>query len=1053
VQNQTQFTIYNASAGSGKTYTLVKNYLRLLFQSKSRLAFKNILALTFTNKAVGEMKERIITMLKTFSDTQSIENPNDMFKDLAAELNISSKDLHFRSKLLLETIVHNYAAFDISTIDKFNHKLIRAFAFDLKLPINFEVELDTISILSKAVDQLINKAGSDKTLTATLVDFAIKKIDNDKSWDISYDFNTIAQLLTRENDIQYLNRLKDKSLEDFKALESNLQEQLEERNTTVIERAKLVLSLIEDSELLHNDFSSSYLPKHFIKLSTANFNVSYDTKWQITLIEGGSLWPKRVPPEVIDRIETKRPQLIDAFLDTKTILFEIKFLKNVLKNITPLSVLSAISKMLQKIKEEDNILLISEFNAIISTEIKEQPAPYIYERIGEKFKHYFIDEFQDTSELQWDNLIPLISNAVSGENLKGETGTAMLVGDAKQAIYRWRGGRAEQFITLYTKDESPLTIDQVVKNLPNNYRSHSTIVTFNNTFFNHISDVALTSGSHQHIFKNASQHISIDKTGYVELSFLDTADQDKNILQCDAVLQTIQKAESNGFKRKDICIIVRKKKEGFAIAEFLSEKNIAIISSESLLVNNSPEVQFITALITLCLQPKNDQIKIKLLNFIAEYKLLDDVHDYFYAALVHLKNDLFFEALNTYGFHFNYHQFLQLPLYEAVESIIRGFELNKVSNAYIQFYLDEVFEYSQKYNASFQGLLESWERKKDSLSIVSPAGKDAIEIMTIHKSKGLEFPVVIFPYANQDIYFDRSPKTWFPVDKKKFNGFSHLYINLNKDLEPLNDIGAELYNSHRSQLELDSINLLYVVMTRAIEQLYIISEYDLDKKTKNEKLTHYSGLFINYLKATRQWSDEQKSYSFGNQMKVSKKSTKNELDATIIQGQFISNPKENHNLNIITNSGYLWDTDQERAIERGDLIHNIMAYITTAEDIEFALNHFLSSGIINNSQQQELFDVVHRIVDHAQLKTYFDSANTIYNERDIISKNGTLLRPDRVVVNPKNETTIIDYKTGLQNSKHKEQLFDYQRVLEEMNFKVVKKILVYSNDDIVIKEF
>nr|WP_321228789.1 UvrD-helicase domain-containing protein [uncultured Psychroserpens sp.] len=1053
MQNKSQFTIYNASAGSGKTYTLVKDYLRLLFQSKSRLAFRNILALTFTNKAVGEMKERIIDMLKEFSEEKIIDKPNDMFKDLAKELAISPKDLHYKSKTLLEIIVHNYAAFDISTIDKFNHKLIRTFAFDLKLPINFEVELDTASILAKAVDKLIDKAGSDEELTKVLVDFAIEKTDDDKSWDISYDFNAIAQLLVKENDIEYLNNLKDKNLSDFKTLKTNLQQQLKVLTSHITEVANSVLSLIEKSQLEHNDFTSSYLPKHFIKLSEKNFNASFSTKWQIDLIEGGSMYPKRVSPEVGDTIESLRSQLIDAFLGTKTALFKIKFLKNALKNITPLSVLSAISKTLQVIKDEDDILLISEFNAIINTEIKEQPAPYIYERIGEKFKHYFIDEFQDTSQLQWENLIPLINNVVSGENLKGETGTAMLVGDAKQAIYRWRGGRAEQFIDLYNKDSKPLAIEQVVKNLPDNYRSHKTIVEFNNTFFNHVADVAFTNEKHQQIYKNASQNVIIDKTGYVEISFLNTEDRDKNELQCEAVLNTIKKAESNGFKRQDICIIVRKKKEGFAIAEFLSDLNIDIISSESLLIKNSPEVQFISQIITLSLQPENDEIKTTLLNFIAENKLqLDDKHD-FYEGLVHLKNNTFFEKLNTHGFEFNYSEFLQLPIYEAIESIIRGFELNKTSNAYLQFYLDEVFDYSQKYNASFQGLLDYWERKKDSLSIVSPSGKDAIQIMTIHKSKGLEFPVVIFPYANQDIYFDMTPKIWFPVNKDDFNGFSHLYINMNKDLESFNDLGADIYTNYRSQLELDSLNLLYVVLTRAIEQLYIISEYDVDKKTKSEKLTHYSGLFINYLKSIGQWNDNEMEYNFGKVGKTSEEKIKEEQYITIEQNQLISTRKEEHNLNIITNSGYLWDTAQEKAIERGDLVHHIMAHIKTADDVVSALEHFLNSGIINSNQYEELHDLIIRIVNHVQLQSYFDNTKTIYNERDILSNTGKIFRPDRVVVDSNNQATIIDYKTGLQDSKHKEQLFDYQYILEEMNFKVIKKILIYINEDIVIKEF
>jgi ATP-dependent exoDNAse (exonuclease V) beta subunit len=1053
VQNQTPFTIYNASAGSGKTYTLVKDYLSLLFQSKSRLTFRNILALTFTNKAVGEMKTRIIDMLKAFSEEKIIDAPNDMFKGLSNELNITPKDLHYKSKVLLETIVHNYAAFDISTIDKFNHKLIRTFAFDLKLPVNFEVELDTASILSKAVDKLIDKAGSDDELTKVLVDFAIEKTDDDKSWDISYDFNAIAQLLVKENDLSYLNELKDKSLDDFKALKGNLQKQNKAIESQIVNLADMTLSLIETNGLDIGDFSRKTLPNHFIKASSLNFSGLYDNKLQENLSNNTSIYNKSLDEGKKLIIDGLLSEIETNYITVKTLVFTTKFLKNALKNITPLSVLSVISKTLQNIKDEDDILLISEFNAIINTEIKEQPAPYIYERIGEKFKHYFIDEFQDTSQLQWENLIPLINNVVSEENLKGETGTAMLVGDAKQAIYRWRGGRAEQFINLYNEDTKPLAVTQIVRNLPDNYRSHKTVVEFNNTFFNHIADVSFTNPKHQQIYKNASQNVIIDKTGYVELSFLNTQDEDKNELQCEAVLKTIEKAERNGFKRKDICIIVRKKKEGFAIAEYLSDLGIDIISSESLLLKNSAEVQFISQMITLSLQPQNDAIKTDLLNFIAENKLqLADTHA-FYEGLVHLKNDSFFEKLNLFGFQFSYREFLQLPIYEAVESVIRAFELNNTSNAYLQFYLDEVFDYSQKYNASFQGLLDFWERKKDTLSIVSPSGKDAIEIMTIHKSKGLEFPVVIFPYANQDIYFDMSPKIWFPVDKDKFNSFSHLYINMNKDLESFNELGAEMYTNYRSQLELDSLNLLYVVLTRAIEQLYIISEYNPNKKSSDDKPKYYSDLFIHYLKSIGKWDDNEMEYSFGESRRTSKEKVKEEQYTTIEQGQLISTRKEDHNLNIITNSGYLWDTAQEKAIERGDLVHHIMALITTPADVDSALDHFISSGIINSEQHKELKSIVNRIITHGQLQPYFEDHNIVYNEKDIISKNGKLYRPDRVVVNTNNQATIIDYKTGLQDSKHKEQLFDYQYILEEMDFKVIKKVLIYINDDIVIKEF
>ncbi|WP_299333137.1 exodeoxyribonuclease V subunit beta [uncultured Psychroserpens sp.] len=1049
MQNQSPLTIYNASAGSGKTFTLVKDYLKLLFQSQSQLAFRYILALTFTNKAVGEMKARLIEMLKLFSEASILESPNSMFKVLVDELQIEPKQLHRNSQQILERIIHNYAAFDISTIDKFNHKLIRTFAYDLKLPVNFEVELDTTTMLGKAVDKLIDKAGSDEELTKVLVDFAIEKTDDDKSWDISYDFNNIAKLLVNENEIPYLDRLKDKTLDDFKALKTKLQKQQKEVEQQIIARSETILTSIRSNGLEFEDFTRQTLPNHFKKAGALNFTGLYSNNLQGNLAERTKIYSSKLDEQKARAIDDLLPEIEASYLTIKQLVYSSKFLNNALKNITPLSVLSAISKSLQDIKDEDDLLLISEFNSIINNEIKTQPAPFIYERIGEKFKHYFIDEFQDTSVLQWENLIPLVSNAVTGQNLKGEIGTAMLVGDAKQAIYRWRGGRAEQFIDLYSEG-NPFHIEKKVKNLPINYRSYRTVVEFNNRFFNHIADFAFSNSQHQHIYKNANQKVFLDKEGYVNIQFLDTKNEDKNQLQCEAVLNTIKKAQRNGFALKDMCIIVRKTKEGIAIAQFLSDLDIDIISSETLLLKNSPEVEFINHIITLSLHPKNDEVKVQLLNFIAEYKLeLEDTHQFF-SELIHLKAKVLFDKLHELGFEFNYLEFLQLPIYEAVESVIRGFNLNETSNAYIQFYLDEVFDYSQKYNASFSGFLEYWYRKNDKLSIVSPSGKDAIQIMTIHKSKGLEFPVVIFPYANQDIYADISPKVWFPVDEAQFNGFSHLYLNMNKDLEEFNEKGAEIYNQYRSQLELDSINLLYVVLTRAIAQLYVISEYDLDK-SKQEKLTHYSGLFINYLKSTGQWKDNELNYSFGNLNHASE--VKEEISNTIEQTQFISTKKEDHNLNIITNSGYLWDTVQEKAIERGNLVHQIMSLIKTEVDTDFALDHFLNTGLITNEQSEELKLIIDNILKHEQLTYLFDSKLTIYNEKDIISKDGKLLRPDRIVINSKNQAIIVDYKTGLQDSKHREQLFDYQYVLEDMNFEVTKKILIYINDDIVIKEF
>ncbi|WP_299223311.1 exodeoxyribonuclease V subunit beta [uncultured Psychroserpens sp.] len=1048
MQNQSLFTIYNAAAGSGKTYTLVKDYLKILFKSQNLFLFKTVLALTFTNKAVAEMKERIIDTLKAFANPDILTTHNGLFGEISNELNITTHQLHEKSKALLQTIVHNYAAFDISTIDKFNHKLIRTFAYDLDLPLNFEVELDQNIILGQAVDKLIDKAGSDAKLTKVLVDFAMEKIDDKRSWDIAYDLNKISELLINENEIPFINKLKDKTLEDYRTLKVNLNKQHQLTVQQIKEVATKVLELIDEYHIAYDDFSSGYIPKHFIKLSEGNFKVSFTAKWQEDLIEGNPITPKRVSDDVTLAIETIRHQLTDVFKQTKDAIFKIKFLENVTKNLTPLSVLSEISKTLDTIKTEENMLLISEFNSIINSEIKEQPAPFIYERIGEKFKHYFIDEFQDTSLLQWENLIPLISNAISGENLEGETGTAMIVGDAKQAIYRWRGGYAEQFISLYSED-NPFHVKKAVKNLPANYRSYKTIVEFNNAFFDQISDFTFTNPQHKKLYKSAKQDLKFDSNGYIEISFLETKDQDKDQMHCEAVIDAIEKAEKQGFKRNDICIIVRKKKEGLAIAEYLSSLQIDIISSETLLLKNAPEINFLIDVLSLITQPKNNEIKIKVLHYLAEYKLeLDDKHT-FYSKFVSEDLFPFFQNLTAYGIKFNIAHVIQLPIYEAVETIIRQFKLHTKPNAYIQFFLDEILDYALKYNTGIWGFLNYWERKKNKLSIVSPQNENAIQIMTIHKSKGLEFPVVIFPYANQNIYADINPKIWFPVDSKKFEGFSNLYINMNKDLEGFNETGKILYNDYRSQLELDSINLLYVALTRPVEQLYIISEYDVDRNG-NEKTDHYSGLFINYLKSIGQWINTKLMYHFGNSIRTSE--PKKPIRKTIIPTEFISTVKETHNLNIVTRSGYLWDTLQEKAIEKGNLIHLIMSSIKTKNDVEYAFDELEASGEITKSQTSTLKPIINDIITHDALEHYFKPSLTIYNEREILTANGQIIRPDRIVIDH-DSVTIIDYKTGIADSKHQEQLYDYQSVLETMNFQVVKKILVYINDEITIKEF
>ncbi|MDO6761124.1 UvrD-helicase domain-containing protein [Tamlana sp. 2_MG-2023] len=1042
MQPTAPFTIYNASAGSGKTYTLVKEYLKILFEAPYKDQFKRILAITFTNKAVAEMKERIIETLKRFANPEVLTSNDSMFLSICEELKIEPEDLHKKSEALLNNIIHNYAAFDISTIDGFTHKLIRTFAHDLKLPLNFEVELDQDALLYEAVDSLITKAGTDAELTKILVDFALEKADDDKSWDVSFDFNKIAKLLTNENDIPFIEKLKDKSLEDFKLLKTQLKKEISTSENKISNLAQQVLDLIENSGLETSNFTRSTLPNHFKKAKALNFDRLYDNKLEENITERKGIYTKTLDDKLKDLIDSILPELELKYKAIKAKVFHLKFLKAFYRNITPLSVLNAINTELTELKEAQNKMLISEFNAIISTEIKEQPTPFIYERIGEKFKHYFIDEFQDTSVMQWENLIPLLGNSLSTLG-----GTTMLVGDAKQAIYRWRGGKAEQFIGIFN-NENPFHIDKQVENLPSNFRSFKEVVTFNNGLFQFLSHHVFNHADYQSLYKNAAQNVTQEKEGYVELSFLEIEKEDvRDELFPEVTLEKIKNCLENGFKLKEICVLVRKKKEGVAVANYLSQHNIPIISSETLLINNAPEVGFINNLLALLIQPKNNEIKIKVLNFLTDHFQIENKHAFFINHINLPISDLF-KSFETFNIYISNTSLLQLPLYDLAETLVRTFNLVKNSNAYVQFFLDIIHDFSQKKGSDISGFLEYFDKKKESLSIISPKGQDAVQIMTIHKSKGLEFPVVIFPYADLDIYREIEPKEWFKIDEEKYNGLSHTLLNYNKDFEHFGDEGLNIFNRHQSEQELDNINLLYVALTRAVEQLYVISTKDISTKGEvNSK--KYSGLLINYLQHLGMWQDSELIYPFGNQQKTSEAAS--EIRDTEFQQEFISTAKEDHNIKVVTKSGFLWDTNQQEAIEKGNLIHDIMALISTEQDVDAVISDYLKSAIINPEQARFLKDTVFRIVSHPDLKQYYSEIHTIYNERDIITKEGLVYRPDRVVINDKNEAVIIDYKTGAEDKKHAQQLQLYQDVLEDMKITVKKKILIYTDYDITVK--
>ena len=1043
----TSFQVYNASAGSGKTFTLVKEYLKILLSSTNIYKFQQILAVTFTNKAAAEMKERVIENLHSFSNKEI----NDMLPVICMETNLTEEQVFSRSKLILNAVLQNYSAFSISTIDSFTHKLIRTFAHDLNLPMNFEVEMDAESLLNEAVDVVISKIGEHKELTDLLVSYSLQKLDDDKAWDISKELKTFAKIILNENHAKHLKELNNISINEFKQLKEKLQKENKKIEAAFLEIGNKGLNIISDSGVDDKDFYYSQFPKHFNALSISYKKASFfdQNTFKKNIIEE-IFYSKSKSSSVKNAIDTIIPRLVTLYNESE-LLFQQKTLNDlILNSLIPLAVLNYINSALEEIKSENNILLNAEFNQRINDTIKNEPAPFIYERLGEKFRYYFIDEMQDTSELQWKNLIPLIDNVISSENEFGEQGKLLLVGDAKQSIYRWRGGKAEQFIALSSDEKrnenNPFQVEKTQSNLETNFRSYSEIINFNNAFFKHISKF-LNNESFSNLFlEGNNQNITKKEGGYVQLSFVEKKSDDEDVAFAypKKVFEIIENID-NSFEKNDVCVLVRTRKQGIEVANYLSENGIEIISSETLLLANSSKVGFIIDLLNVLQNSSNKEYKIKLLYFLYEYLKIKEEKHSFFIQFIDLTNLQFFEALRKFNIFFSYNEFIQSPFYESIEYIIRSFNLVTESDSNIQFFLDIIFEFQQKKQVSLNGFLEYWELKKDKLSIVAPEAKNAVRIMTIHKAKGLEFPVVIYPY-NIDIYFQITPRVWYSYTES--SSIKSVLVNASKKLNYIGEQGEHLFSQQREALELDNFNLLYVALTRPIEQLYIVSEKNISTKNE-ENLNHSSGLFINFLKELNVWNSEKSEYNFGDRKRINiPKIVENK---TTTQNSFITNSWKNHNISIVANSSLLWETEQGKAIGYGNLIHEILSKIETKNDISNIVNQYVYKGEITKIQQKEITIILSEIVNHKQLHTYFEPNNQVYNEQEIVTLDKKIIIPDRLVIKD-NKVTIIDYKTGKPDRKYIDQINNYAKALENLNYSIEKKLLIYINKEISVEE-
>ncbi|MBI3135748.1 MAG: UvrD-helicase domain-containing protein [Bacteroidetes bacterium] len=1019
--------IVNASAGSGKTYTLVQEYLRIILHDKNPFKFRTILAMTFTNKAANEMKSRILDGLIQLAKPEYEKSEKDFqfLKDTAKNLGIAPKIVEERAQKIRNQILHNYSAFSVMTIDKFTHRIIRTFARDLNLSVDFDVELDLKTLRKNVTDLLFDQIGRNEDLTNLMMRYARTNLNQDKSWNFSSQVFDFSDLLFKEDAIKAIGLLRKLSSEDFLKVQEELQKENAKITNAIENNAREALGLVKSKGLTADDFQgkSNSIVSFFKRVAAGNYEKASDTIYK-NVREAKWAHPqsanKGTAEQIAPLLETYFNQ-VDQLLDSarKKLILN----REVLKNLNNLSLLNHLLSLVEGIKEEQNILLISDFYKKISEIIVNEKIPFIYERMGNRYEHFLLDEFQDTSHLQWINMIPLIHNSLASGNLN------LIVGDGKQAIYRWRSGEVEQFTNLPDRIYNPEKIASLaeaenqfresgeLQRLEKNYRSAPEIVDFNNRLFAELSQ-KLAPGI-QYIYEKSTQQATRKFQGYVEALIKDSMDDQE---QLDYCYDVIQRSLQLGFQWKDICILVRTNRNGSRIADFLSRKGIKVISPDSLFIGKDQHVRFIFNLICSSAVSADRNFKIKTLEHFAALILKKDPGELIEQVRPDLSRLSIEELFAAQGIPLKSYTAFD-NLYEYGSYLADTFQLDLLFNPYLQFFLEEIHLFEKRSNSNIRDFMDWFNSKGAERSIVSPEGANAVQVMTIFKAKGLEFPVVICPFFDWKLDLHKQI-SWVENEEESLPAY---FVNMTKDIKStsLNPV----FTAEESKFYLDQMNLLYVAFTRPEVALFIAANSKVSPSPASLWLKDYF--------TVQGWPSAGDRIFTGvfekpalEQKPVAPGFTIESTFLKLERPQLSFKSAENWNVE---------ELDDKRLY--GSKLHLVLSTLNQREDLEPELARFVRKGLIEEADSGLIRSEIETLFNDPAFAAYF-RGNSL-NEKAIIDSNGKKLIPDKIIRHG-DTTLVIDFKTGQAQPGHKKQVEEYISLLKEMGYKKVCGEIYYT---------
>ncbi len=1052
--------IIRASAGSGKTHRLTGEYMNLLFSKPFN--HRHILAVTFTNKATDEMKSRIVEQLYRLASGRS----SDYLGQLTSNFELDEKAVREQAKRILETILHDYSSFSISTIDRFFQQTMRAFTREMGLAGGYNVEVDHSAMLMETVDLMLSELdkAENKSLSEWLLRFMQDSIEEGKSWKIEQEVMKLAQQLFNETYKSFSGEeqetIQDKSkLEPYKQMLIKIIKAYEKEGKSIGLRA---VSVMERNGLAPDDFKYKKTSGFGLFIKLANGIMDKPGARLLNLVDNIDLW--------FGSDKSKSDAIRSAYSDglndcVRDVIYHCdndlyyNTARELLKNFYTLGILNDIKKRLQILQQENNTLFLSDTTELLNDIIADSDSPFIYEKTGTRITNYMIDEFQDTSRMQWNNFKPLIGESLASGDFN------LIVGDVKQSIYRFRNSDWKLLEEQVEEDFNSEYIDKHI--LDTNWRSDANVVRFNNDFFINASqilqdDFDLSSGIDVedidnsqivNAYKDVYQHVPEKKSesgGQVKITFLKKKDEtDWKSEALERLPLEIEALQDQGFALKDIAVVVRWNKEAVEVAETLLEYKenhpdspyrYDIISNEALLIGSAQSVKAIIALMRYFRNPKDSALRMMAI--------------YEFYRFIHKMNPT--EALSAYsknggvdgGFPDDMQEQLaglsSLPFYDMIEGFfaLSADSLEEKENAYIQAFLDIALKFSSDSSADLNAFLDWWDEDGQGKALFSPDDQDAIRLITIHKSKGLGFGAVIMPFVNWRVDHmyggNRSTIIWCKPNIEPFNELSVAPLKYSKAL--MGTIFNEDYLAEKRSTYIDNLNLLYVAFTRAKHRLIAYAPVP----AKPENITDVSDLlwksvgdislndYLNEL-------DDEWVFELGKPSK--RESAEAKPDTGIYNaGRWKSVPYDNR-LKLRLNSIGFFSEDGNR--DYGKLMHDIVSNIKTLEDIPIAVERKISEGELNESEREKTISELTHYLNIPNVSEWYSGKYNILNETQVLHPQTGFSRPDRVMID-KNEVFVVDYKFGdSEDSKYTRQVKRYIKTISDMGYPNVRGAVFY----------